>query len=276
MSSLTTHYSLVKPGVGDPVDQDIWGSELNQDLDSIDTLLFNNVNSPTINGNIAIVGTLNETAPVTIASTATLDVSAATIASNNVTVTGTTNISVITLGIGATRRLTFTGALNLVNSASLLLPSRANITTASGDWLEVIGTSAGVEVFNYQRSNGQPVLGVFSKAYNSGNQTMSQAGLLTLAHGLGVQPTLIQCRIVCLVSEGNYSVGDELIANPNVETGGGGTNTIRGQTVKIDTTNITVRFANNATNNMGIANSANGNLQYITWGNWAFKVLAWA
>jgi hypothetical protein len=35
----TTNYSLSKPLVNDPIDEDLWGTELNADLDSIDTLL---------------------------------------------------------------------------------------------------------------------------------------------------------------------------------------------------------------------------------------------
>ena len=39
MSTLTTTYSLIKPGVNDPTDQDLWGGYLNTDLDSLDTLI---------------------------------------------------------------------------------------------------------------------------------------------------------------------------------------------------------------------------------------------
>ncbi len=36
----TTHYSLTKPAVNDPVDQDLWGAELNTNFDVIDTTMF--------------------------------------------------------------------------------------------------------------------------------------------------------------------------------------------------------------------------------------------
>jgi microcystin-dependent protein len=39
MSTTTTNYSLIKPAVNDPVDEDLWGGYLNTDLDSIDTLI---------------------------------------------------------------------------------------------------------------------------------------------------------------------------------------------------------------------------------------------
>jgi len=39
MSTLTANYDLIKPGVADPSDQDLWGGMLNDDLDDIDALL---------------------------------------------------------------------------------------------------------------------------------------------------------------------------------------------------------------------------------------------
>lgn len=39
MSSLTPNYSLIKPGVNDPTDQDLWGGYLNTDMDIIDTTM---------------------------------------------------------------------------------------------------------------------------------------------------------------------------------------------------------------------------------------------
>lgn len=36
----TTHYSLTKPAVNDPVDQDLWGAEINSSLDTIDATMF--------------------------------------------------------------------------------------------------------------------------------------------------------------------------------------------------------------------------------------------
>lgn len=41
MSTLTTNYSFIKPSVNDAVDANIWGNELNTDLDSLDTIIKN-------------------------------------------------------------------------------------------------------------------------------------------------------------------------------------------------------------------------------------------
>lgn len=39
MSTATTNYGLTKPAVNDPVDQDLWGGELNDDMDALDGLV---------------------------------------------------------------------------------------------------------------------------------------------------------------------------------------------------------------------------------------------
>lgn len=39
MPSFTTNYNLIKPNVNDPVDEDLWGGYLNDDLDDIDALI---------------------------------------------------------------------------------------------------------------------------------------------------------------------------------------------------------------------------------------------
>ena len=44
MSTLTTHYSLIKPAVNSATDQDLWGGYLNDDMDSIDSLLWTAAN----------------------------------------------------------------------------------------------------------------------------------------------------------------------------------------------------------------------------------------
>lgn len=44
MSTTTTNYALIKPGVNDPTDQDLWGGYLNDDLDSIDSLMLTATN----------------------------------------------------------------------------------------------------------------------------------------------------------------------------------------------------------------------------------------
>jgi hypothetical protein len=77
-----------------------------------------------------------------VASSGTIDLDAAT--GVVVDVTGTTNITAITLADGKRRICRFTGALTLTNGASLVLPGGANLTTVAGDYAIFAGYAAGV------------------------------------------------------------------------------------------------------------------------------------
>lgn len=61
-----------------------------------------------------------------------------------VTVTGTTNISAITLAEGCWAQLKFADVLTVTHGASLILPAAANVITAANDSMLVLGEAAGV------------------------------------------------------------------------------------------------------------------------------------
>lgn len=95
-------------------------------------------------------------------------------------------------------------------------------------------------------TNGPPIsslASVISRSYDSGEQSITAAGLLTLAHGLGQKPKLIEARLVVKTAQANYAVGDEILAPivPDVAQG-----TIYNSGTKADATNITIRFTNQA------------------------------
>ena len=116
---------------------------------------------------------------------------------------------------------------------------------------------------------------IFSAAYDSGNQTISSAGLLTLAHGLGAAPKIVQCFAKCTTGEYNYSIGDLVAVSGagNHYTGAGATNT--GFAVIPDATNISVRFGSE-TNPITAPNKTTGALQTLTSTNWVLIVRAYA
>lgn len=96
---------------------------------------------------------MNEAQGADIASSATINLQTAT--GNVVDITGTTAITAITLNQGAKRVVRFTGALTLTNSASLVLPTNANITTVAGDYATFRGYAGGVvRCTQYQRYDG--------------------------------------------------------------------------------------------------------------------------
>ncbi|MEW9586618.1 hypothetical protein [Paraburkholderia sp. DGU8] len=102
-------------------------------------------------------GAIDEVKGANIASSATVNLETAT--GNLVHITGTTTITAITLNSGAERTVVFDGALTLTNSASLILPGAANITTAAGDSMRVRGDGAGIaRVVSYTPASGLPLL----------------------------------------------------------------------------------------------------------------------
>lgn len=106
--------------------------------------------------------------------------------------------------------------------------------------------------------------------FESAEQTITSAGALTLAHGLGVLPKLIQVFIKCQTAEYNYSVGDQIPA-PVFNSDG----TMLGVSVVFDSTNLNIRFGNNA-QNWNIPNKSTGALSAINNANWKAIFRAWA
>ncbi len=123
-----------------------------------------------------LTGPLNEAHGADIASGSTINLTTAT--GNLVDVTGTTTISSITLGDGAERTVRFTGVLILTNSANLVLPSGANITTAAGDYAVFRGYAGGVvRCVSFTRANGQPLVAGGAPSAFACNHTQAMISL---------------------------------------------------------------------------------------------------
>lgn len=114
-------------------------------------------------------------------------------------------------------------------------------------------------------------LSPLGKGYNSGNQTITTAGLLTLAHGLGAAPELIAYSLVCLTTEAGWAVGDVAA----VDFSHTSTAANRINTAYADATNVYVRFSSEAACFI-LGNKATGVATGLTNGNWALRVRAWA
>lgn len=96
----------------------------------------------------------NEVKGADIASAGTINLTTAT--GNLLHLTGTTNVTAITIPVGARRTMISDGVLTLTHSASLLCPGGANITTAANDRWDVVGDTAGATIVNYTRADGAP------------------------------------------------------------------------------------------------------------------------
>lgn len=82
-----------------------------------------------------------------------------------------------------------------------------------------------------------------SRPYESGPLAITAAGRLTLTHGLGVRPTLMQAVARCRVATNGFTVGQETVVTQPVDSNQA--NTTRGCQLTADTTNIIVQFAYN-------------------------------
>lgn len=210
-----------------------------------------------------------------IASAATLTIP--TTGGGNFNVTGTTTITKLdkaTIKTGRIVELKFNAALTLTNNASILLPGGANITTAAGDVArfrcEDATTSANIwRCVAYQKWSGLAVAttSIFNAPYQPSDQTITTAGSLTLAHGLGVKPLLCRFSLVCQTAELGYSIGDEYPFEFG-STGGalGGT---------MDATNLNLRFASTA-NAFSFNHKTTGVFTAATNASWKLRVRAYA
>ena len=77
--------------------------------------------------------------------------------------------------------------------------------------------------------------------FTSGAQTIVNAGLVTVAHGLGSRPDIVQLYFKCTIADMGYSVGDEIIIDYLMND----TSSSRGTAVIPSTTNVSVRFSAN-------------------------------
>lgn len=101
--------------------------------------------------------------------------------------------------------------------------------------------------------------------YFSGNQTISSAGTLTLAHGLGIIPQRVTVSLKCLTAELNYSVGD-IVWQPFYDHN----STNIGVVVVPDATNLNV-IMGGAANPFSLLNKTTGLATVLTNARWAVR-----
>ena len=143
-------------------------------------------------------------------------------------------------------------------------------TIADGDFLVFADISDSNKLKKVAKSNiiTPPV---FSEEFVSTAQTITSAGLLTLAHGLSAQPKQIRFRLKCLTADNGYSVDDEILVD--ITTSDAGITRVQG--VKVDGTNINIRLTASATV-FSAANFSTGSSTALTNSRWELYVHAWA
>ena len=209
---------------------------------------------------------INEAEGAAVASATTTDIW--TTDGNTIHVTGTTTIT--SLGTapqaGAWKKVIYDGALILTQGANMNLNAAgANITTAADDVAFVYAdTTTQMDVFVIRKSGAAVVASAsaFTLSFISANQTITAAGALTLAHGLGVVPRLVQVVVECLTGDADYEVGDFLFASYMTGSNNAGT------AITFDATNLYVRYGSNAGAAIGTLNETTGTFAALTDANW--------
>lgn len=149
---------------------------------------------------------------------------------------------------------TGSGALVFATSPTLVTPALG--TPSSG---------------NLSNCTGYPV--IFSAAYDSGDQTITAAGTLTLTHSLGAAPKIIQCLLKCNDAGGDigYSNGDYVF----IHASGGDMAVSTGVSIVPDATNLNIRFGFE-TNVFVLNRKDTGATNSIAVAKWKFIVRAYA
>lgn len=151
---------------------------------------------------------------------------------------------------------------------------------------EYASTSGGLNYFTGQVAVGsgvdnylRPMTIAQAKArlglggYTSAQQTITSAGALTLAHGLGAKPTLVSASLVCVVAEFGYAVGDEVMINSALNDDG--TNR-RGLSLVPDATAINVRYGTGGQSvTFTIIRADTGDRAPLANASWRLVVRAW-
>lgn len=159
--------------------------------------------------------------------------------------------------LGAGNGIFFAKAGNIFQFKSLIAGTNITITPTAND-LTISSTASGL-----------------SNEFISADQVITSGGALTLAHGLGTMPKLVQCRIRNLVADQAYSIGDELLMDIGVFETAGAT-VMQGLSVVADAVNITIRYGGHPTVFTIMAKDGGATGGSITLANWAFIVRAYA
>jgi hypothetical protein len=163
-------------------------------------------------------------------------------------------------------RLIATGNTGTVGGGTLTVQAAGFVVQANNFTVNSGGT---VSAGNYQVGGVQIP---FSRAYESAQQTITSAGALTLAHGLGVKPKLYFAVIQCTTAELGYSIGDELGISVGHD---GSSGEAQGISVVPDATNLNVRMGA-GTNAWTVIRKDTGVNAAMTRANWKLVLRAWA
>lgn len=110
--------------------------------------------------------------------------------------------------------------------------------------------------------------------YTSASQVITPAGLLTLPHAMTGNPERTHCRLVCVIAEHNYTIGDEVMINNS----NNGPNSGQALSIVPDATNLNIRYGNGAgagSKPFNLIDKNTGAVAILTNANWELIVRAY-
>jgi hypothetical protein len=153
-----------------------------------------NQNASAIGADLVMSAKAFKGALATVASASNVNLDTA--AGNSIDLTGTTTITAFTIAAGALYFLRYTGAgLTLTHNAStLVLPTGASITVATGDTFLVYGKATNEAVIlAYQRASGAALVGATAAAAQSDQETATSITAFVTPGRQQFHPSAAKC-----------------------------------------------------------------------------------
>jgi hypothetical protein len=161
----------------------------------------------------------------------------------------------------------FNATITLTHNASAIaLPGSQNITFRQGDIGEFIDDGSGVwRMCRFIGNEGRP----WARIYESGEQAVTNNTLLSLEHGFGMIPKVVNARLRLTGATGDlsYSQNTEVIIANGMTASGNGVSVL---------TTATAVLISQAGTNLFLHTATGGNAAQITNAQWRWVVTAYA
>lgn len=154
------------------------------------------------------------------------------------------------------------------NDTPLTLQNASAILASSA----LVSVKFRVPIAGWTASIGSVASPAFTAVYTSPDQTITSAGLLTLAHSLGEVPSLVEMFIVAQSADGGYSTGDILKVPCSISNSADDS---KGCAIYVDATNVYVRYGSTGAV-FGVLNKGTGTGVDLDNTKWKLRVRAWA